>query len=144
MSVQIDIDQILDDVVTLISNNSVGLKLAAKFLDSTQMTSANFPLCDVRPRQLVPEPLATGVYYFRLTVDLEIVALDLSSPALALKIVLDKLKLVQEILVRKPYFGAAWDSVILGPVDFQAGQDAKTGAGITAALAQVYISAYAQ
>lgn len=138
----IDTDQVLDDIVALLQAGSVGLTLVGKNVDAAVLSGANMPLCDVRPFRLIAEPLATGSYYFTLIVELEIVAQDLSSPAEALRIVLDKLKLVQEILVRRPYYGGSWDSVTLGPTDFKTGQDIDSGAGAAGALSQVNISLY--
>lgn len=140
--IAIDTDQVLDDVVALLGDSSVGLSLVGKNIDSAIASDANMPLCDVRPFRLLAEPLATGSYYFTLIVELEIVAQDLSSPSEALRIVLDKLKAIQEILVRKPYYGGSWDSVTLGPTDFKTGQDIETGAGAAGAMSQVNISLY--
>lgn len=142
MSFSIDYNQMLDDVVTLLQDGAIGFVLVEKLMDPIKVNSADMPLCDVRPFHVEPEITAGNHYYITFTIELEIVAQDLSSPKQALKIVLEKLGLAQTKLTTRPFTIASWDTVVLGPVDFLTSQDEKSGAGVAAAIAQIKISMY--
>lgn len=142
----IDYNQILDDVKTLISTMVTSASLPFKKVDTNLATRdfvfPDMPLCDVRLGTMDPEVLAGQNYYSTVAVDLEIAAFSLSSKDKAARIANELLAKSQRAFVENPHFGAVWDSVVLGHVDFLTAENGKEGFAASI-VAQVMIKLYA-
>jgi hypothetical protein len=142
----IDYNQILDDVKTLISTKVTSASVPFKKVDTNLMVRDfvfnDMPLCDVRLGTMDPEVLAGQSYYSSVAVDLEIAAFSLSSKDKAARIANELLAKSQRAIVENPHFGAVWDAVVLGHVDFLTAESGKEGFAASV-VAQVVIKLYA-
>lgn len=141
----IDYSQILDDVKTLISSQISGASKPFKMVGTNLMTRdfnfQNMPLCDVRLGTADPQALAGQNYYSAVLLELEIAAFDLRSKDDAARIANELLALAQRALIENAHFGASWDSIILGHVDFITAENDKEGFAASV-VAQVTINVY--
>src|SRR4030067_1125172 len=125
----IDYNQVLDDMKSLIETKvtsaSVPFKVVGTNLATRDFTFNGMPLCDVRLSTLDPEVLAGQNYYSGLALELEIAAFDLSSKDKAARIANELLAKSQRAIVENSHFGAVWESVNLGHVDFITAENDK-------------------
>lgn len=127
----VDFQQIQDDLVTLITNNVSDFNFIDTDMDEREHSMHNMPLADVTLNLVEPEPRAAGQYVQRPTLQVEIVAFDLSSSREAAIIRNDLLQKVQQAIVDNPQFSGELSDTLLGNVEFQNARDEDTGAFIS-------------
>lgn len=143
----IDYNQILDDVKSLVETKVVSMsptvpyKLVGTNLMTRDFVFANMPLCDVRLANLEPQTRVGQDYYSGLLVELEIAAFSLNSKDKAARIANELLSLTQRALIENAHFGAVWESISLGHVDFMTAEGGKEGFAASL-VAQVQINIF--
>jgi len=143
----IDYNQILDDVKTLVStkvaamNPTVGFKLVGTNLATRDFVFDKMPLCDVRLATGDPQARTGQSYYSAVVLELEIAAFHLSSKDRAARIANELLALTQRAFVENAHFGAVWESVLLGHMDFLTAEGGKEGFAASV-VAQVTINVF--
>lgn len=142
----IDYNQITDDMKTLVSTMVTSASMPYKTVEANQMTRDfvfdKMPLCDVRLGTADPQALAGQNYYSAVVLELEIAAFSLSSKDKAARIANELLGKTQRAIVENPHFGAVWDSVLLGHVDFLSAENSKEGFAASIVM-QVTVNVYA-
>lgn len=140
----IDYDQIVADVVSLLKTMTGATqpyKLVGPDLMTRDFVFDNMPLADVRLATGDQQALAGQRYYSTILLEIEIAAFDLRDKAEAAKIRNELLARTQRLIVENPHYGATWDSVILGHVDFIAAENTKEGFAASAVM-QVQVNVY--
>ena len=142
MTTFVDYNQIAIDVASLIGINVTSFQRVGADVDDREFHHANMPLCSVRLATADPVNTSQQTYYVGVQLELEIAAFDLSSRREASKILLQQLDKTQQALRANPHYGAVWDALQLGPVEFLSAEDKESGAFVAGCLARVTISAY--
>jgi hypothetical protein len=140
----VDYDQICTDVAALLgtmTGATIPFKRIEVDVETRDFVFMNMPLGDVRLATADNEALAGQNYYSTVLLEIEIAAFSLSSKAAAAKIRNDLLARTQRLFVENPHYGAIWDSVILGHVDFVSAENTKEGFA-SSAIMQVQINVY--
>lgn len=149
----IDYNLILNDVkAMLISVVGIQADTPGKFktidrnVDPTQFHYAAMPIGDVRMASARPAARAGQQYYTPVTVEIEVAAFDLRSQDKAATIAMDLTNKVQRAFVDNPHWGAVWDSIELGDVNFFTAYDRSPdkAAFVATAVVQFTINVYTQ
>lgn len=140
----VNYNQILVDLVTLLTAQTTGFEKIKKNADERDFTYAQMPLCDVRIKQSLPELTGGQNYYVRVVIEIEIACHDLSSRDAAAILRDNLLNQVHRAVQTNPRFGAVIDSTEIGPVEFETREDPDQGAFISAAVATISALVYAQ
>lgn len=140
----LDYDQVVDDLVTLLTAQVTGAEKIGRDLDETDFVFPNYPMIDCRALRVAPELTGQQNYWVDFVIEIEIVAHDLSSRQEAVRLRNGLLNQVQEAVRQNPRFGASNESCILGPVEFATEQTPENGAFVAAAVAQIVVKVYSQ
>jgi hypothetical protein len=140
----VDYNQILTDLVTLLTAQVPSAQKIGKNLDARDYTFGQMPLIDVRLKQAVPDLTGQQNYYVRVVVEVEIACHDLSSRDEAAILRDNLLNQVHRAVQTNARFGSVIDSTEIGPVEFETQEDVDTGAFVSAAVAQLSVYIYSQ
>lgn len=148
----IDYGQVLTDLVALLKgsntvydpSNQTKAREVLKNANDRDFVTMNKPLVDVRLKRAVPEPRTNVTYYTDVTVEIEIVAIDLTNLNDAATIRDGLVQAIQSLLRENRRFGASIDNTILGNVDFATGEDEKAGAFVSGAIMELHVFVYSE
>lgn len=134
--------QIQEDAKTLLL--AIGSPINEVFCDADERDVAfnNAPLVDIRWNADSPGVRVGQTYYNEGSLDFEVVAYSLESQRAAAMVRNSILSAIADKLRANPHFSSTLETVKIGPINFDAGQDRKTGAFVAAAVMRVYVESY--
>lgn len=115
----INYSQIVEDMVTLLVNSDIEFDLVADHMEDYERTIGNTSYCNIMLSRANNEIMAGNNYTNRVTFQLEIAALDLSSKREAVTIRDGLVNEVQDLLRTNQNFSANLETVVLTEVDFE-------------------------
>lgn len=119
MSTFPDYDQVVEDLVSLIQNSNIAFDLVEEHMSDYERNLSNNSYCDVTLSRNDSEVESMNSYLNRVTLNVEVAALDLSSKRDAVKIRNGLVKEVQDLLKNNRHFSAALETSVLESVDFE-------------------------
>lgn len=144
MSNFVNYPQILKDFRDAITAANLGFKAVKKNANERDYTVPNMPLLDVHFLRVVPENTAGNQYWNAVTIEAVIGVFNMTSRDEAATIRDDLTNKLQNFVRQNQRFSAFVDTTVVGPCEFETGEDAKQGAYVATAVAQFVVMLYSE
>jgi hypothetical protein len=115
----VDYDLIVEDLVLLVSSNITDFDLVDHHMSDYERSLSNTSYCNITLSRGDSEIESLHSYLNRVTLNIEIATLDLSSKREAVKIRNDLVNEVQELLKANRQFSSSLETSVLTNVDFE-------------------------
>lgn len=140
--------QILTDFYTTLQSATLinGLAFTKVFKNAEDMDYeyGNMPMADCRLKRAVPLNTAGDTYYSDIVIEVEIACFDMTERDVCATMRDNLTNAVQRVFQLNPHFSAYVDTVQIGVVNFETGENKAEGEFIAAAVAEFHVKLYSQ
>ncbi len=121
-----------------------GQKAVFKNAEDMDFDYVNMPMADCRLKRNIPENTAGNTYYNDLVVEVEIACFDMTSRDKCATIRDNLANAVQRVFQLNPHFSAFVDTVQVGTISFETGENKAQGEFIAAAVLEFHVKLYSE